>query len=122
MCAENMIMTNLYRETDKALLNHHLKWSNIRYIRNNQGYIKVGDFAKKAMLTYYHNDDDNMSIDPSLTIVGSNWWFERTKINGIEGWIFHKKPLRPSLEAINPSLESTEFLLKTVKWEPKIEK
>lgn len=122
MCAENIVMTNLYRETDKALLNHCLKWSNIRYIRNSQGYIKVSDFVSRAMLTYYHNDDDKMSIDPSLTIVGSNWWFERTKIDGNEGWIFHKKPLRPLVEATNPSLESTEFLLKITDWEQKIEK
>lgn len=97
---------NLLKETEEALKNHNLSLKNVKYILNAEGYIPIADFVTAARNTNYDNTWGSVEIDPSLKIVGACWWFERASYDGMEGWIFCKKPAEPSYPAVDFSLRT----------------
>lgn len=97
---------NLLTETEQALKNHNLSLKNIKYILNSEGYIPVADFVAAAHNINYNNGWGAVEIDPSLKIVGASWWLERANYDGLEGWIFCKKPSEPKYPAVDFNLKT----------------
>ena len=99
-------MINLLEETEIVLRRHAKSSSAIRYIVNAEGYMKIADFFTEAWKTTYDNRTGEMQIDPTLRIVGKNWWLERALVDGLEGWVFRRKPDRPTLRIETFSLHN----------------
>ena len=98
---------NLLEETEKALANHNLKLKNIKYVLNREGFIPVAEYVRMARATYYDNEYGEVEIDPSLCIVGQCWWLSREEYDGYEGFVFHKRPMCPTLQAVGAVLKNT---------------
>lgn len=114
---------NLLVETEKALKNHHLTWNSVKYIRNGLGLIPIADFVSAAKQIYYNNGYGEVEIDPTLKIVGGCWWLERFNYDGHEGWIYVKKPQRPTLNAVDFKLNNVYgYNQRNADWEQRIEK
>ena len=94
-------LTNLLAETEKALANHQIMLRNVKYICVKEGRVPIADFVVAAEHFNYDPDSGHISVDPSLQICGSFWWFSREHINGHEGFVFHKKRVRPGLVVPN---------------------
>lgn len=114
-------MVNLLSETNKALSNHNLTWNSVKFIKNEDGLIPVADFISMATNINYDDGYGCIHIDPTLKIVGGSWWLERFDYDGHEGWIFIKKPQRPTLMAVDVKLDNTRTL-NNLDWEKRIEK
>ncbi|MBO7735532.1 MAG: hypothetical protein J6S67_23405 [Methanobrevibacter sp.] len=94
-----MRLTNLLKETNQVLANHRITWNAIKFIRNSTGYIEMADFVKEAANITYDADHGDVHIDPTLKIVGGSWWLERGIYDGLEGWVFCRKPDPPTIKA-----------------------
>lgn len=101
------MIINLLEETEKALKNHRVSVWNIKYIRNSEGYIPVADFITAAQNFNYDNEKGEVEVDLSLSIVGKFWWLSREYRGGKEGWVFHKKPQKPALQAPDFLIKNT---------------
>ncbi len=99
-------MINLLKETEKALKNHDVSFKNVRCIRNAEGYIPIAEFTDKASHFNYDNGCGEVRVDPTLVIIGSFWWLERESCDGLEGWVFHHKPKKAALPAIDFTLKN----------------
>lgn len=104
------MVVNLLEETEQALKNHGFKMKNVRCIRNAEGYITVADFTHQAANLNYDNGFGAVEIDPTLVIIGAFWWMTRENYDGLEGWVFHKKPKKPTLPAGDFSLRNKRNL------------
>lgn len=98
-------MINLLKETEYALRIHVKSSKAIKYICNAEGYIKIADFFTQAWKTNYNNRSGKMIIDPTIKIVGGNWWLERKQEGVLEGWVFRRRPFKPGLQV--PTLDLT---------------
>lgn len=92
-----------YEETLDALKKHGHKPEEIKYVFNKDFYCSWEEFYKRAMFLY-HNDDDSTYIDPTLLIVGDNWWMGRYNFAGIEGWYYREVPSKDK-QTYNPNLD-----------------
>ena len=36
-------------------------------------------------------------VDPYIKIVGIAWWLERSVYNGVEGWVYCRRPKEPQI-------------------------
>lgn len=104
MVLEAQALTNLLEETKAILKEHNLKLRNIKYVLISTGYIPVADFIEQAHNINYNAGYGLPHIDPSLKIVGATWWLSRVIYDGHEKWGFYKKPQKPALLAIEPSI------------------
>ena len=97
---------NLLAETEAILEEHGYSWRAVKFVANAEGVIEIASFVAAAKEYYYENDDQVVNVDPTLVIVGGTWWISR--ISGIQGerWLFHKKPQKPTLPAIDFSLST----------------
>lgn len=91
-------MINLLKETEYALRQHIKSSKAIKYICNAEGYIKIADFFTQAWKTNYDNRSGRMVIDPTIKLVGGNWWLERKQEGDLEGWVFRRRPFKPGLQ------------------------
>ncbi len=102
-----MAVINLLDETQQALERHELSFRNIKFIKNAEGKVPIAEFEKEAANFNYENGFGEVFVDPTLCIVGKFWWMERENYNGLEGWVFHKKPKEPALTAGDFLLKNT---------------
>ncbi len=94
-----MSVINLWDETSAALKKRGISQSAIKYVLNKEGFIEMGEFAMVSSGYWYDNEGESIGVDPTLKIVGNNWWLERKCIDGKEGWTFRRKPLRPTVQS-----------------------
>ncbi len=107
-----MALINFLEETTKVMKNHKQQMKFVRCIRNKEGYIPIADFEKQAVCLNYDNgpfgpQKHKLAIDPTLMLIGQFWWIERESQNGVEGWVYHHKPPKPTLPAGEVSLINT---------------
>lgn len=114
-------LINFLEETEAVLRKHDVSFRNIKCIRNAEGFIPIADFVTEAHKITYHNGYGSVEIDPTLVIIGSFWWLTRENYDGLEGWVYHKKPKKPTLQAHGFSLKNTRSDLHS-SFENKIEK
>ena len=92
-----------YEETLGALERYGHKPEEVKYVFNKDFYCSWEEFHKRAMFLY-HNDDDSTHIDPTLLIVGDNWWMGRYNFAGIEGWYYREVPSKDK-QTYNPNID-----------------
>lgn len=107
------MIINLLEETTQILKEHSLSFNGVRFICNAEGIVEVARFVTAADNCTYDNAGKEIFIDPTLCVVGSNWWLSRIRHNGVEKWLFHKKPAKPTIG-------SPEFKLDTKRLNYKI--
>ena len=90
---------NLLEETVKALEEHQLSITSIKYMANAEGTVPVATFVTAATNFDYENVSDQWMVDPTLIACGATWWLARVKYNGVERWWYHKKPCRPEVQS-----------------------
>lgn len=99
---------NLYLETIKCLKEHNKTWDDVEFITSDYNpklhrYESCDSDSKIykldplifILLAKNTNYDDGygcVEINPSLCIVGKDWWMTRDSYDGSEWWSFHTKP------------------------------
>lgn len=101
------MVVNLLEETKRVLRENKHSIGNTKFIKNAEGYISVADFVTAAQNFSYNNELERPQVDPTLVLVGKFWWLSRMTINGVEQWIFHTRPKKPELPAIDFTLKNT---------------
>lgn len=105
---------NFLFETQKALKAHGFKMYNIVQIQNAEGYIPIAQFEERAYEIVYDPTSPQTEIDPTLTIIGKFWWMTRERdSDGTEGWLFHHKPEKAALPALDYKLRATYLTTQT---------
>ena len=91
------MLVNLWEETLQALKDNSFTLNGVKYICNAEGNVEMATFATSAENYWYDNESDEIGVDPTLCVVGSHWWLSRVRYKGVEKWMFHKKPLKPTI-------------------------
>lgn len=113
---------NFLFETQKALKAHGFKMYNIVQIQNAEGYIPIAQFEERAYEIVYDPTSPQTEIDPTLVIIGKFWWMTRERdSDGTEGWLFHHKPEKAALPALDYKLR-TSYLTTQTTIKDKLEK
>lgn len=87
---------------------------------DSTGVIPLADFTRRAAVIDYDADYGVVYIDPSLKIVGGTWWLERANYDGLEGWVFRRKPEQPGVYA-TPGRLVAEHPFDDKGWQDEIE-
>lgn len=98
------MICNLYQEACDLLKQHDIKISTARFACDAYGYIELAKFSDIAKNIYYDTEADHLIVDPTIKIVGMFWWLERKGEVGNDGWVFRKKPQRPTLPSVGVTL------------------
>ena len=106
-------MINLLEETEKALKNHKTNLPHVVCIKNAEGYMTTAEFAEQAAKINYDNGYGEVQIDPTLVIIGKFWWMDRQNYDGLEGWVYHHKPKKPTVKAGDVNLRNTRMTMKS---------
>lgn len=86
---------NLLNETRSALRENHKTWLDVRHIVCDAGEIPIPDFRRIAFADY-DAGYGSVEVNPSLKIVGDDWWLERAEYDGKEWWEYKTLPSVPT--------------------------
>lgn len=86
-------MKNLLDETIEVLTYFMKSLDDVIWIGDDKGEYTIEDFKKYAN-KLYDNGYGSQQVEPSLLIVGDDWWLERAEYDGSEWWEFKLKPTR----------------------------
>ena len=103
------MVVNLLDELKEALKAHGITFNKIYYIANAEGQIPIADFVTAASNINYDNEcpeGQPPKIDPKLMVVSVHWWLKRGRVDGKEGWVYHRHPRRPEMMLSKPSLKN----------------
>ena len=92
------MLVNLLDETKELLKKYELNEKRIMYIYNAEGIIETARFMDLAANYNYDNENDIPNVDPTICVVGIYFWLTRGYDGKAEGWVFHKKPPKPTVE------------------------
>ena len=81
---------NLWKETVAKLEKHGKTVADIKFVQTYRGRIK--NFEELAKKIDYDDGYGGQQIEPSLVIVGDDWWLERAEYDGAEWFEFKKQP------------------------------
>ncbi len=101
------MIVNLLEETKQILRKNKHSISNAKFVRNAEGYIPIADFVTQAQGFIYDNESDKPQVDPNLLIVGRFWWLSRVYADHQEYWVFHSRPKKPELPAVDFTLKNS---------------
>lgn len=89
-----MSKQNLVKETKERLYAHQLLESSVLWVGSRDGRFALTwkDFCDKFTNVSYQHLWGEQEIAGDLVVVGSDWWLERTCLDGAEGWAFKRKP------------------------------
>lgn len=82
---------NLWKETVAKLEKHGKTVADIKFVQTRKGRIK--NFEELAKKIDYDKGYGGQQIEPSLVIVGDDWWLERAEYDGAEWFEFKKQPI-----------------------------
>ena len=85
-------MTNLWKETIRALEEHGKTFENVEYIQGTDFGITKENFEKVAKKSNYNSGFGSPKVAEDLVVVGDNWWIERQDYDGSEWWEYKEKP------------------------------
>ncbi len=85
---------NLLQETLKILERKGHSSEDVFYVSDGNYNTTWDKFAKNADFEY-DNSYGNEEINPSLQIVGKDWWLERGNYDGSEWWEYKTLPNKP---------------------------
>ena len=86
-------MVNFLSETLSVLRREEIPVDDVAYVFLDDGIRCFWeDFAKAANEIYYDNGFGRVEINPSLMIVGFDWWLERREYDGSEWWEYCEAP------------------------------
>jgi hypothetical protein len=100
---EDEININLLEETITELENYGRTTEDVLLITCDQenSVQRIGfsweEFAAVADNVYY-NGFGAQEVNPSLRIIGDNWWMSRTEYDGKESWRFNTMPSKMSIK------------------------
>ena len=89
-----MYNESLLEETLRVLKDRGLKSQNVQYVLTSKVWMTWEEFANIAKKVYYDSGYGIQEIEPSLKVVGIDWWLERAEYDGSEWWKFCTMPLR----------------------------
>lgn len=92
-------MKNLLEETIDFLERYGKVPEDVLWVGNYIIYFDWENFREASNFEY---DDGygTQEIDPSLKVVGKDWWLERDEYDGAEGWEFKTFPEIPEIKAL----------------------
>lgn len=82
---------NLWKETVAKLEKHGKTVADIRFVQTYRG--RIENFEELAKKIDYDDGYGGLEIEPSLVIVGDDWWLERAEYDGAEWFEFKKQPI-----------------------------
>lgn len=85
-------LTNLLDETIQVLHNNDKTSNDVLFVQTPDGYFTWDEFAAVAKTINYYDGYGTVEINPSIVIVGQDWWLERREYDGSEWWDFLEKP------------------------------
>lgn len=101
------MIVNLLRETEDVMAENGEEMKYVRFISNAEGLIDVAQFTLVAQHYEYNNQASTCQVDPTIKIVGSNWWMSRMVVSGTERWMFHRRPQRPTIKVGDFTVNTT---------------
>lgn len=81
---------NLWKETVAELDKHGKTVADIKFVQTKKG--RIENFEALAKKINYYDGFGGQEIEPSLVIVGDNWWLERAEYDGAEWFEFKQQP------------------------------
>lgn len=105
---------NFLQETKDVLAKHGKKVEDIYFItyvdaKNSEISALIQSFIIAAEKIDYNRGIGYVEINPTLKVVGKDWWLERATYDGAEWWEFKALPRRPSDFILEPRLLTSEF-------------
>lgn len=100
---------NLYKELKQTLEIYNLDTSDIVAViiwdttLKDSVLIPVGEFLDTARKIDYDAGYGSIEIDPSLKIIGEDWWLTREEYDGSEWFEFHTMPVWQHLSVMHIS-------------------
>lgn len=82
---------NLWKETVAKLEQHGKTVADIKFVQTYRGRIK--NFEELAKQINYDDGYGGQQIEPSLVIVGDDWWLERAEYDGAGWFEFKQQPI-----------------------------
>ena len=82
---------NLWKETVAKLEKHGKTVADIKFVQTRKG--RIENFEELAKKIDYDDGYGGQQIEPSLVIVGDDWWLERAEYDGAEWFEFKKQPI-----------------------------
>lgn len=94
---------NLLQETKDFLKRLGISSNDVLWVGiENKQYMTWQEFAESANFDY-DNGFGGQEVEPSLIVVGNNFWLERHEYDGSEWWEYKSMPVMPPLH--NPKME-----------------
>lgn len=82
---------NLWKETVAKLEKHGKTVADIKFVQTYRG--RIENFEELAKNIDYDDGYGCLQIEPSLVIVGDDWWLERDEYDGAEWFEFKQQPI-----------------------------
>lgn len=82
---------NLWKETVAKLEKHGKTVADIKFVQTRKG--RINNFEELAKKIDYDDGYGGQQIEPSLVIVGDDWWLERAEYDGAGWFEFKKQPI-----------------------------
>ena len=98
-----MYNESLLGETLRVLKDRELRPEDVQYVLTSEVWMTWEEFANAAKKVYYDSGYGWQEVDPSLTVIGTDWWLERAEYDGSEWWRFCTVPLR-SVQQHDPNV------------------
>lgn len=103
---------NLYRELKRTLETYNLSTADIVAVimwntaLKDNVLIPVGEFLDTARKVDYDAGYGSIEIDPSLKVIGEDWWLTREEYDGSEWFEFHTMPIWEGLSVTHISADN----------------
>ena len=97
-------MKNLLTETLEFLELMGFDKSDVEYV-SSYNMKMTWDQFKSAADFEYDEGFGGQEINPSLYVVGYDWWFSRWEYDGSEGWEFNRKPDHGEITCVEPTMQ-----------------
>ena len=83
---------NLLAETVNELSMHDKDWHDVRYILCRQSKFEINAETLQMLNFEYDGGYGLQNVEPTLKIIGYDWWMERHAYDGSEWWEFKSFP------------------------------
>ena len=97
---------NLLKEALEMLGKCGKSTEDVRFVANSESWATWDEFSPIAALYDYDEGYGGAEVNPSLRVVGDDWWLERGEYDGSEWWEF--KTLRPAPPEHNSHIDVTD--------------
>ena len=97
------MVVNFLKETLDKMEENGVRPEDVQYVSTSEVWMTWEEFANIAKRTRYDSGYGLQEIEPSLRVVGIDWWLERAEYDGSEWWKFCTMPLR-SIQRHNPNV------------------